>query len=60
MICLNTMTGEKTESLKARIVLEFDFVVGGKDHADRLDSISEWFNDDFETRADRSFLEEVY
>ena len=57
MIYLNT-NGQKKKVVKATIQMEVEFVVGGEDDADRMDSVQELFNDHYDEIADNAFLKD--
>lgn len=55
MIHLNTY-GQKTKVVKAKVVMELEFLVGGEDDQDRMDAVAELFDDHYDEIADHSFL----
>lgn len=56
MIDLNTMCGDETEVIRAKLEAVVEFRVGGESHEDRVDSVSMLLDDHYEDIVKNSFL----
>jgi len=55
-IIVNGMSGLETKMVRAKIVANVEFVVGGEDDEDRFDSVRMLFDDHYDSIVERSFF----